>query len=168
MFQVSARWVYFSVTSVSLGIGYAVYFLGRPGPAIYAIPSIIEHWIIVQPVVAGISGQLPSFFHTYAFILLTFIVLGTTSRFNLYLSISLWATVEVLFEVGQHDLIKSSIIGIVPGWFERVPVLNISDTYFLRGTFDPLDLLAIVVASVCAWLTVQLAQGKGVHHETNN
>ena len=168
MTQVRARSVYFGITCVSLGIGYVVYFLGRPGPAIYAIPSIIEHWILVHPVVAEISGQLPSFFHTYAFILLTFIVLGTLSRFNLYLSISLWATVEVLFEMGQHDLFNHSIVDIIPDWFERIPVFDISDNYFLHGTFDPLDLLAIAIASVCAWLTVQLAQAKGVHHDKFN
>lgn len=168
MLRMHARWLYFSIACVSLCIGYALYFVGRPGPAIFAIPDHIEHWISVQPLLAEISGQLPSFLHCYAFILLTFLVLGTSSKFNLYLSISLWAMVEVLFEMGQHDLFKRSFTDIIPGWFERIPVLDISDNYFLHGTFDPLDLLAIAIASVCAWLTVQLAQGKGVHHDKFN
>lgn len=162
MLQTRARWFYFYIACVSLCIGFVIYFLGRPGPAIYAIPSIIEHWILVQSFVAEISGQLPSFFHTYAFILLTFIVLGTSSRFNLYLSVSLWASIEVLFEIGQHNLFSQSIINMIPAWFEQVPILDISGHYFLHGTFDPLDLLAIAIASVFALLTVQLKQGLGV------
>ena len=163
-----ARWFYFSIACVSLCVGYALYFVGRSGPPIYAIPDHIEHWISVQPLIAELGGQLPSFLHSYALILLTFIVLGTYSKFNLYLSIALWSMVEVLFEMGQHDLFKRSFIDVIPGWFEYIPVLDISDNYFLHGTFDPLDLLAIAIASVCAWLTVQLSQAKGVHHETSN
>lgn len=164
MLQARARWFYFAIACVSLGIGYVVYFLGRPGPAIYAIPSSIEQWIVVQPLVAEISGQLPSFFHTYAFILLTFIVLGTSSRFNLYLSISLWATVEVLFEAGQHHLFQSSIINLIPDWFDQIRALDLTHNYFLQGTFDPLDLLAIAIGSACALLTVHLFQREEIHH----
>ena len=163
--QSRATWIYFMIACSSVCIGYLLYFVGRPGPAIAAIPPSFEQWINVLPIAVEISGQLPSFLHTYAFILLTFLVLGTSSRFNLYLSVSLWALLEVLFEAGQHDLISHSIINYLPGWFEQVPVLDISNTYFLHGTFDPLDLLAIAIASVLALFTVRLAQAKEVHHD---
>ena len=94
MLQVRARWFYFAIACVSLGIGYVVYFLGRPGPAIYAIPSSIEHWILVQPVVAEISGQLPSFFHTFAFILFLAVVLNP-SRAGQPLICLGWMAVEL-------------------------------------------------------------------------
>ena len=162
MLQVRTKWFYFCIACVSLCVGYTLYFLGRPGSSIFAIPDHFQHWISIQPLIADISGQLPSFLHGYALILLIFLVLGTSSKFNLYLSISLWATVEVLFEVGQHNLIKTSIINMIPDWFERVPVLDISDNYFPYGTFDPLDLMAIAIGSVCAWLTLHLEQGKAV------
>lgn len=162
MLQVRAGWFYFYIACVSLCIGYGIYFVGRPGPAIYAIPDYFQHLIAVQPLLVQIGGQLPSFFHTYAFILLTFLALGTSSRFNLYMSISLWSIVEVLFEAGQHNLFNGLIINMIPGWFEQVPLLDISGHYFLHGTFDPLDLLAIAIASVFALLTVQLKQGLGV------
>lgn len=165
MLQVRARWFYFSIACVSLCTGYVVYFLGRPGPVIVAIPDHFDQWISVQPLVAEFSGQLPSFLHTYAFIMLIYLVLGTSSKLNLYLSISLWAMVETLFELGQHDSFNEAIINNLPGWFERTPVLDISDNFFLYGTFDPLDLLAIAIASVCAWLTVQLRQKKEAHHD---
>ena len=126
--------------------------------------SYLEQSIPVKPLIVEISGQLPSFFHTYAFILLTFIVLGASSRINLYLSISLWVFIEVLFEIGQHNLLSPSMINLIPGRFEGIPVFDITDKYFMYGTFDPLDLLAITIAPVFALLTVHLVQLKGGHH----
>lgn len=113
MLQARASGFYFAIACVSLDIGNVVYFLGRPGPAIYAIPSSIEQWIMVQPLEAEISGLLPSFFHTYTFILLTYLMLGVSSRFNLYLNIAVRSIVEVLFETGQHALFKHLIINIM-------------------------------------------------------
>ena len=168
MLQMHARWFYFGIACVSLCVGYVVYFVGRTGPAIFAIPDQLEHLVSVQPLIAQISGQLPGFLHTYAFILLTFLVLGTSSRFNLYLSIAFWSMLELVFELGQHALFKHAYTDLITGWFEQAPVPDFSYNYFLHGTFDPLDLLAIAIASVCAWVTVQLAQGRRSHHEKFN
>ena len=80
-------YLYLSIACLTLFSGYLVYFFGRPGAIIYAIPTALEHWITVLPVFAEVSGPLPGFFHSYAFILLTFVVLGNCSRAYLYLSI---------------------------------------------------------------------------------
>ncbi len=165
MLRLRARWFYLCIVGASLCMGYVLYFVGRPGSPIFALPANLDSWNSVHTLVAEFSGQLPSFLHTYAFILLTFLVLGTSSRFNLHLSIALWSIVEILFETGQHILFKSSFIDMIPAWFELVPVLNSTTHYFLYGTFDPLDLLAIAIASVFALLTVRMVQVKEFYHE---
>jgi hypothetical protein len=158
-------YLYFSIACLALVIGYLIYYIGRPGPAIYAIPENLEHWVFALPLLSEISGQLPSFFHTYAFILLTFIALGASSRSSPYLSISLWVSLESLFEIGQHPIISEWISNVIPAWFEQIPLLGITDNYFLQGTFDPLDMLAIVIAAVSTLLTVRFFQRREIHHD---
>lgn len=148
----------------SIGMGYFVYLFGRPGPAIYAIPNTLEQWTQFFPVLGEISGQLPAFFHTYAFILLTFIVLGKHFRHRLFVSIALWVSLESLFEIGQHPIVSNALVRVIPDWFGQSPILNITTSYFQQGTFDPLDLLAIVLASIATVLTIRATNEKGVRH----
>lgn len=92
------------------------FFSARPGPAIHTNRSIIENWNLLQPLVAEISGQLPRFFHSYTFILLTFIVLGTSSRLKHYLSIY-----RMLLTVrwnGHHDFDPLTTLSFAPSLLE--------------------------------------------------
>lgn len=157
--------LYVSIACLTLFSGYLIYFFGRPGAIIYAIPTALEHWITVLPVFAEVSGPLPGFFHSYAFILLTFVVLGNCSRAYLYLSIAVWVCLEAMFEIAQHPLLDESIASFVPAWFEKIPLLDVTARYFLQGTFDPLDLIAILLAAIAVLLTVRIVSGKEFYDE---
>lgn len=58
-----------------------------------------------------------------------------------------WFVIASLFEFGQHPSISPFIAASLPG-FAHVPVLDNTAAYFLKGTFDPLDFLAIVLGIV--------------------
>jgi len=69
MLTLRIRFYYVLSACISLCIGYLIYFLGRPGPVIYAIPESLQQWVFTLPLLSHISGSLPGFFHTFAFIL---------------------------------------------------------------------------------------------------
>lgn len=159
------QFLYFSITCLTLFSGYLVYFIGRPGTLIYAIPAPLEPWVNLIPMVVEFSGSLPGFFHTYAFILLTFVVLGIYSRANLYVSIAVWMCLEAMFEFAQHPIVNNVIASFIPVWFENIPLLELTESYFLLGTFDPMDLVAIFLAAIAVLLTVRVISGKDFYHD---
>ena len=128
---------YFFIACLTLGIGYLIYFIGRTGPSIYAIPVTLEHWVNALPLLSDISGQLPSFFHTYAFILLTFIALDASSRFSLFLSISLWVYLCSCHPVGpiplRHRLMHSVVADVAT--VRRVARCNLYSEHSPGGKF---------------------------------
>ena len=158
-----ARWFYFSIACVSLCVGYALYFVGRSGPPIYAIPENLEQLIVPLPLLSQISGQLPSFFHTFAFILFLVVVLNP-SRAGLFLVCLGWMAIELFFEIGQHPFFAHYLIEWVPAWFADVPFLEATDSYFLTGTFDPVDVLFIFFGTAAALLTLYKVQRWEAHH----
>lgn len=158
-------YLYLAIAFLALFSGYLVYFVGRPGAAIYAIPAALETWVNVIPVFVEFSGPLPGFFHTYAFILLTFVVLGIYSRAYLYVSIAVWVCLEAVFEFAQHPMLNNAIASFVPTWFENIPLLELTESYFLLGTFHPMDLVAIFLAAIAVLLTVRAISGKDFYHD---
>jgi hypothetical protein len=69
-----------------------------------------------------------------------------------------WFAVDSAFEIAQHPAITPMIAAAVPGWFAQIPLLDNTTAYFRFGTFDPLDLAAITVGALAAWLTIELSQ----------
>lgn len=155
--------IYLSLSCISLSAGYLVYFLGRPGPTIYAIPENLEHWVFALPLLSEISGPLPGFFHTFAFILLIAVVLNP-SRTGLFLVCLGWMAIELFFEIGQHPFFAQYLIEWVPAWFADVPFLEVTDSYFLSGTFDPVDVLFILFGTAAAFLVLHKVQRREVYH----
>ena len=112
-----------------------------------------------------ISGFLPDFLHTYAFILLTFITLGVTSKYSLHISMAFWLLVESLFEIGQHPFFShffARLEAFASGSFFPIPFVT---GYFLHGTFDPLDLSAIFLAALAAFFTTRYFQNQEHSYE---
>jgi len=97
MLTLRIRFYYVLSACISLCIGYLIYFLGRPGPVIYAIPESLQQWVFTLPLLSHISGSLPGFFHTFAFILFIAVVLNP-SRVGLVLVCSGWILVELFLK----------------------------------------------------------------------
>jgi hypothetical protein len=131
--------------------GTSVYLIARPASDAFMLPhfsvemsSASRHWV------ALLAGSLPTFSHTIAFSLLT-AVLALPGRRGALFACLLWLVIEVLFEVGQASLIAIWLGGVLPAWFEHVPILDHMGSYFLGGTFDPLDLAAAVLGTAVAY-----------------
>lgn len=132
--------------------GIAVYALDRGGAAYF-----LSGWP-AEPAAPGVFGplgdHLPTFFHPLVFILITAAVLRPWPR-ALPAICTAWFAIECLFELGQMAPLDSRIAAAVPPWFDSVPVLQNTADYFIRGTFDPLDILSIGVGTGIAYLIVR-------------
>jgi hypothetical protein len=79
-----------------------------------------------------------------------------------------WLVIECLFEVGQHGAIAGQIVDLVPHWFDGIPFLEATAGYFGTGTFDPLDIFAVVLASIAAGFTVRATMHGEANHVRRN
>ena len=153
---VNNRRAEYAQLSAALGIfflGVLVYLFDRSAADIYFIP---EWWRFADgtPALFGSLGHsLPSFAHTYCFILL-FSVLLTPWRFAPLTICIGWFSVEAFFELTQIDVVASRALLILPAWFDNVPILENVPVYFSHGRFDPSDLAWAGVGSLAAYLTI--------------
>lgn len=88
-------------------------------------------------------GWFPTFTHTSAFSLLSYLVLG---RRHLLFSCLLWGGINALFELGQ--LLPTEITQLLPD------ICNLR-FYLNHGTFDPLDLIACFVGAWIVWVLLR-------------
>ena len=139
----------------SLVSGLLVYVLVRDPAHLAWLPAMPSPAVAF----ADWSGPLPSFLHTLGFILLTAVVAGVRRRASLAVVSLAWVGVESLFEIGQHPLLAGALASGLSG----LPGLAGAGPYFVNGTFDPLDLLAVVLAGGLAW-----ALGGGPPPEENH
>ena len=141
-------------------VGVLVYLLDRPNASVYFVP---DWWSIadVTPAVFGLLGQyLPTFSHTFAFILLTTAVM-TQRRGAALFACAAWLLVNSLFELAQHESLAVKIVEWLPGWFSDWPLLDNMAAYFLIGRFDPIDLASILAASIAAYLLILYSTSRG-------
>ncbi len=142
------------IAAAALTIGLLVYLLGREHGAIYFLTlwSPVEHTRI--NLADGLGGSLPAFVHSYAFILLTYWVVFP-DRTGLPAICLGWMALESLFEGAQSEPLAAWLATHTPAWFTGVPLLENWADYFLHGTFDPFDLLAIAAGGIAAYLTAE-------------
>jgi hypothetical protein len=141
------------LAALLLATGIAVYALDRGG-AVYFLVG----WTAASAetsIFGPLGDHLPTFLHTLVFILVTAAVLRPWPRLIPEIC-AVWLVIECLFELGQMAPFDGRIAAAVPSWFESVPVLQITADYFIRGTFDPLDILSIGLGAVIAYPLVHM------------
>ena len=156
-------WILSGVATGLLLMGGIVYLVFRSGSTVYFLAGIIPEAVNYSISTGTISNSIPSFFHVYAFILLTAVVLNPT-RTGVILICLGWMGVELFFEVGQHPLFAQHLTGWVPAWFANFPYLEVANTYFVSGTFDPVDVLFIIIGTAAALLTLYKVQRWELSH----
>jgi hypothetical protein len=133
-------------------IGLLVYLIDRAPNETYFV-YYISTWFSLHNIFPNIFGavgkNLPAFIHVFSFALITAGLLSCQRKGCLVICSS-WFIIDCAFELGQRFSIWSS--SIIPDWFAGVPFLENSKNYFLLGTFDFLDLVAIAIGSVTAYL----------------
>lgn len=149
-----------AVAGLALLIGVVIYVLDRSVEHVY----FLTQWTTTGSNETVIFGQyfgtlgqnLPTFFHSYAFILLTMAVVVPYRKYqrNILWVCIVWFVIESLFEIAQMDFIAHIIANWVPAGFNNIPFFENTSNYFVTGTFDVLDLLSIVAGTLTAYLTI--------------
>ncbi len=143
-----------------LMIGVAVYVTDRRADRVYFLPRGLAHLHDLPSVFGAASDNLPTFTHALALTLITAGVLMVGKRGGLAVALG-WCATDVAFEVGQHRRIAPWLASHLPDWFGGIPFLENTSAYFTAGTFDPRDVISIVLGSVLAYLTIVVTCSKG-------
>lgn len=112
---------------------------------------------IFQRRLGTIGNNLPTFIHVFSFILLTAAFIHLNKR-KCFLICLCWCVVDCAFELGQKF---NSLSSMIPDWFAGIPILENTGNYFLHGTYDLNDLIAIIIGTVFAFFTLQMTADRG-------
>lgn len=135
----------------ALIIGILVYLIDRPSGHTYflnRLPFPIPFDFNAPGILGRAGSVLPDFIHVFSFSLITAGILGSEKKGAFY-SCLFWFVVNALFETGQK--FGRTISPFVPRWFDGIPYIENTKNYFTRGTFDWLDLLAMLAGALSAW-----------------
>jgi len=131
--------------------GLLIYLIDRPPEQIYFIYRIakISLYNILPDLFGSIGNYLPAFIHVFSFILITAGLFFCQKRGYLIICLG-WFLVDCGFEVGQK--FNNLALKIIPDWLAGIPFLENTESYFLQGTFDVIDLLAIAFGTIISYL----------------
>jgi hypothetical protein len=144
---------------LGLLFGSLVYLIDRPPDQTYFVYSSgvdISLYNILPNLFGLIGNSLPTFIHVFSFILITAGLISSRKRGCVIICMS-WFLVDCAFELGQKFISWSS--KLTPDWFAGIPFLENAENYFLQGTFDFTDLVAIAFGTIMAYF-VLLATNK--------
>lgn len=141
----------------ALLLGLVIYLFSRDPQQVYflaQVPSLSDEVSLNS---GRLGNVLPSFLHIYAFILLTTAVVSASPVMTRIICV-FWVSVECLFEIGQHAAIAHSLASHLHAWTADLPMLWAVHAYFMNGTFDVLDIVAILLGACAAYATVLVSQ----------
>ncbi len=128
-----------------LFIGILVYLVDRN--SMY----FLEKWHITSydyNVFGYLGNHLPTFIHTLSFCLITAGILNCQKQCYPIIAFS-WFLFDTFFEwLQKYD----KFVIMVPDWFETIPFLEKTESYFLKGTFDIFDVLSIAIGAILGFL----------------
>ncbi len=156
-------WILAGVGLFTLAVGTLVYLTDRD-PMLVPFFSGVSLYELT-PSLFGIQGlSLPTFTHVFSLSLLTAALLDTP-RFSPLVVCASWLVIDLTFELVQHPLIVEHLSGAMdagPAWFS---VFEPVRRYAVHGTYDPLDLLSIVVGAGLALALISLLSGSRAGNE---
>lgn len=134
---------------VALSLGSMVYIVDRPPEQTYFvwISNISLHKFLPN-IFGPIGNSLPAFIHVFSFIMITAGLISCQKRGYLIISLC-WFLIDSAFEMGQKFNTWPSRMTL--DWFSGIPFLENTENYFLRGTFDYIDLVAIAFGTAIAY-----------------
>ena len=131
---------------VAMAAGLLVYLTDRDPAHAALIPAVAA---LAGASLFGALGQwMPSFLHPFAFSLFTAAVLPPRSAWR-YRACAAWCAVNLAFECGQHPLASSRLAEWAQG-FGNTLAGRMMTNYFLLGTFDGGDIVAVLLGSLAA------------------
>ena len=140
----------------ALSIGLAIYMLDRQPLTVHRLGEGLMPGGSVNGVFGPLGSNLPSFLHVYAFTLLSVAVAAQTHRQVVVIGMA-WLLIDGIFEFAQIDRVARFLVAETPAWFSNGPGFGSIADYFLKGVFDPADVLFIAAGSFAAYSTVVAA-----------
>jgi len=98
----------------------------------------------------------------FSFILITEGIFSCGKRGGFIICI-MWLMINSAFELGQKY--KTISVSLVPGWFEKFPILEKCKNYFAYGTFDVLDLASIVLGALLGYIVILISMKLSAEYE---
>ena len=149
---------------IPLILGLLVYFVDRPPGDTYFVHKIIKGFSlhnIIPDLFGSIGRILPAFIHVFSLSLITAGILGCAKRGYVVICSS-WLAIDIAFELGQKfDSWASSLI---PD-FSGIPFLEASKDFFISGTFDYYDIVAMVLGAIAACIIMFNTMPRRITHE---
>jgi len=159
-FHQKTNWLQIGIGLLVLIAGSLVYLTDRPPGQTYFVHESrfdISLHDAIPNLFGPIGNVLPDFSHVFAFILITSGILSAGKTGCMVLT-TFWLLADILFEFSQK--FGYAAANWIPAWFESIPFLENTSAYMRNGTFDWLDVAAILTGAVCAYFTV-INTGKG-------
>ena len=153
---------------VALLIGLVEYVLSRSTDSTYLgkmIGTLVGGFSFKMNIFGVFGGVLPEFLHPFAFALFTMALFPRASRKVRRMICLFWLAIELFFEMGQcfGQQIAQHLLKVLPHRGVVDPLTN----YFLNGTFDHLDVLAICVGITAAYIVSDLTIQGGVENDSH-
>lgn len=139
-------------------VGALIYLIDRPPDQtyfVYSSPINISLSNALPNLFGLVGNSLPAFIHAFSFILITAGLISCHKRGYLIICLG-WFLIDCTFELGQkfNDLAQK----IIPDWFTGILFLENTGNYFLQGTFDIFDLIAIAFGTVIAYFVLVITK----------
>jgi len=139
---------------IFLFIGGLVYLIDRSPDATYLVYRYgqgLSLHKIVPNIFGSFGNSLPDFIHVFSFILITGGILSCGKKGSLIISLSC-LIIDCAFELGQRY--NSLALKMIPDWFSGIPILEAVKGYFMKGTFDFNDIVALLLGALTAYLVL--------------
>jgi len=144
----------FIIGMLTLSVGAIFYVLARPTGQTYFVSKTgldFSFYDSFPALFILFGNSLPTFIHVFSFILLTASLFYCSRQSYFYICL-FWLFVDSIFELGQrYGKIVSEAI---PGRFASIPFLENCKNYFLRGSFDLMDIVSIFLGTLSAYLVL--------------
>lgn len=147
------RWINRAVAApmvlgaATLALGAVYYLSVRPMAIAAGFASIDSQQ---PPIVVLALGSLPTFLHVLAFSMLTG-ALGASAESSRAWACIAWASVDGLFEFGQHEIVARLLVAQLDLRCGTNFVCARSGQFFLHGTFDIADIAAGALGGLLAY-----------------
>lgn len=148
-----------------LGLGVLVYLIDRPADLIYFLPASQPFFTGYRTGFGSLGQHLPTFLHPFSLSLITAGVLACRSRLGIGLVGLAWLLINLSFELVQSADYGSWLLQYIPGWFSVIPILENTSSYLHYGTYDPKDMVSIVVGTLSAFMINDYLNQEGYTHE---
>ena len=133
-----------------LSLGLLIYLFDRPTNTIIFLQWLPFH--INSDFSFGTLGDsLPSFAHTYAFIVISSVFISMRIR-SIVIA---WLLLEIFFEIIQLDVVSIYLTNTAIFNHTDSALINAIKMYCINGTFDWLDIIAICMGTLLAYITIQ-------------